>query len=95
VRAFARTKPLNTEKMETEKLLRLPAVMERVGLRKTAIYEQIEEGHFPKPVPLGSVNAWPASEISAWIEKRKAEREANLAQRRKARAASRPELAAA
>lgn len=65
--------------MDTEKLLRLPAVIERVGLKRSKIYEQIQSGKFPKPVPLGAARAWPSTEISAWIEARKAEREAEAA----------------
>ncbi|WP_206860777.1 helix-turn-helix transcriptional regulator [Lysobacter changpingensis] len=32
----------------TDVLLRLPEVMRRVGLKKTAIYERINAGKFPK-----------------------------------------------
>lgn len=56
-----------------DRILRLPAVIERVGLKKTAIYEQIDAGHFPKPIPLtvdGRAVGWRESQISRWIEER-------------------------
>jgi len=62
----------------TDRLLRLPAVEETIGLRKSKIYEMIGKGEFPRPVKLGTghVNAWAASEINAWIAAQLAEREA-------------------
>ena len=50
-----------------ERFLRLPEVMETVGLRRTAIYDKITRGEFPAPVKIGSVSVWLASEISAYI----------------------------
>ena len=35
------------------KFLRLPQVIDRTGYRKTAIYERIQQGDFPRPVKLG------------------------------------------
>ena len=51
----------------TERFLRLPEVIETVGLRRTAIYDKITRGEFPAPVKIGSVSVWLASEISAYI----------------------------
>jgi prophage regulatory protein len=54
-----------------EELLRLPAVIRRVGLRKTAIYEKIRRAEFPKPVAIGvRARAWRASDINTWIAER-------------------------
>jgi prophage regulatory protein len=56
-----------------EELLRLPAVIRRVGLRKTAIYEKIRRAEFPKPVAIGvRARAWRASDINTWIAERAA-----------------------
>jgi len=56
-----------------EELLRLPAVIRRVGLRKTAIYEKIRRAEFPKPVAIGvRARAWRASDINTWIGERAA-----------------------
>jgi len=47
-------------------LLRLPKVIERVGLQRTAIYDRIGSGLFPSPIKLGlRASAWPAHEVDA------------------------------
>lgn len=54
--------------MET-KLLRLPLVMKRVGLRRSVIYKRMAEGTFPKSIPIGGrLIAWDSSEIDRWIQ---------------------------
>lgn len=54
-----------------ERLLRLPAVIERCGLEKSAIYAGMKSGAFPKCIKLGPrASAWPESEISHWIAER-------------------------
>ncbi|HQD57907.1 MAG TPA: AlpA family transcriptional regulator [Candidatus Competibacteraceae bacterium] len=54
-----------------ESLLRLTEVESRTGLRRSAIYKRIELNEFPRPVRLtAKAVAWPASEISAWIQAR-------------------------
>jgi prophage regulatory protein len=51
-----------------EQLLRLPKVMDRVGLRTTEIYERMGAGSFPKPIRLGErAVAWLESEVDSWI----------------------------
>jgi prophage regulatory protein len=52
-----------------QRLLRLPEVMRRVGLKRSAIYQRMSEGKFPKSRSLGVKCAvWVESEISAWIK---------------------------
>jgi prophage regulatory protein len=52
-------------------LLRLPQVMTRTGLRRSAIYALLAKGDFPEPVSLGPRSiAWRDDEISTWIEAR-------------------------
>jgi prophage regulatory protein len=55
-----------------ERLLRLPEVEIRTGLKKTAIYRAMKDGKFPRNVRLlGNRSvAWPESRISAFIESR-------------------------
>jgi prophage regulatory protein len=49
-------------------LLRLPQIMNRIGLRPTRIYELMGDGSFPKPIRLGKrAVAWLESEVDAWI----------------------------
>ncbi|MDQ1831942.1 helix-turn-helix transcriptional regulator [Massilia scottii] len=56
---------MNTAK----KFLRLPAVIEMVGIQRTAIYERIKAGTFPKPISLGPrAVVWDSSEIAGWQE---------------------------
>lgn len=51
------------------RLLRLPEVMARVGLRRSAIYKRMSEGRFPKCRSLGpKCSVWIEAEIDAWIE---------------------------
>ncbi|MEL7217873.1 MAG: AlpA family transcriptional regulator [Pseudomonadota bacterium] len=50
------------------RLLRLPEVMERVGLRRTAIYQRMREGRFPPSRSLGPrCTVWVESEIDDWV----------------------------
>lgn len=51
------------------RLLRLPEVMDRVGLRRSAIYQRMSEGRFPKCRSLGpKCSVWVEAEINAWID---------------------------
>jgi len=60
--------------MSTISLLRRRDVEQRVGLHRSAIYEKIARGEFPRPVKLGKrAVAWPAAEVDAWIAQRIAE----------------------
>ncbi len=59
-----------------DRIIRLPQVIERVGLKKSAIYKMIAAGVFPKQLKLGFASGWLESEIKAWIEERAREREA-------------------
>jgi prophage regulatory protein len=57
-----------------ERLLRFPAVQERVPYSHSQIYLMIKSGRFPKPVKLsgdGRAVAWRLSDIEAYIEARK------------------------
>ena len=50
-----------------KKFLRLPAVIELIGLKRTVIYDRIKAGTFPAPVQIGSrAVAWDAEELAQW-----------------------------
>ena len=50
------------------RLLRLPEVIDRVGLRRSAIYQRMSEGRFPKCRSLGpKCSVWVEAEINDWI----------------------------
>ena len=47
-------------------LLRLPRVIERTGLGRSALYERIKDGLLPTPIKQGKrVSVWPEHEIDA------------------------------
>lgn len=54
-----------------ERLLRLPEVEARTGLKKSAIYAGMKAGTFPECIKLGPrAAAWPLSLIESWIAER-------------------------
>lgn len=60
------------------KILRLPEVIARVGLKRASIYHHISEGRFPKPVPLGPrAVGWLEHEIDEWLRQRLKSRDAS------------------
>lgn len=60
--------PLTASPPAPARLLRLPEVMARVGLKRSAIYHRMSEGRFPKSRSLGPKCAvWVEAEIDAWI----------------------------
>ena len=62
--------------VSSPQLIRLPEVMRRVGLRRTAIDKRERAGEFPRRVALGpglgrgAAVAWRSDEIDAWIASR-------------------------
>lgn len=58
-------------KQHARRFLRLPEVTRAVGYQRTAIYEKIQSGEFPKPYPLGArAVGWLADDIESWIDSR-------------------------
>jgi prophage regulatory protein len=56
-----------------EVLLRQPAVLARIGLSKSTLWELVRRGDFPKPLRISPrAVAWKSSEIDRWIEGRAA-----------------------
>ena len=54
-----------------DRILRLPEVLQAVGVSTATLYRWVEEGHFPGAVQLGKNSVgWRASEVQAWIESR-------------------------
>jgi prophage regulatory protein len=58
------------------KLIRLPEVLSRVGLKKTKLYALIAEDEFPRPVKIGAASAWVESEVDHWLSERASARQA-------------------
>lgn len=56
---------------QRDRLLRRPEVESLVGLRRSAIYNAINRGEFPRPVQITSrAVGWRESEIEAWLAAR-------------------------
>ena len=54
--------------MSNVKVIRMPAVIEKVGMKKSAIYQRIKDGSFPKPIRYGShATGWLESDVDEWI----------------------------
>lgn len=50
------------------RLIRLPEVISRVGIKRSTIYQRMAEGRFPKGRSLGPKSTvWVEAEIDAWI----------------------------
>ena len=53
------------------RILRMPAVQQKVALCKASIYNRIKDGTFPKPISLGGKSVgWLESSIDQWILER-------------------------
>lgn len=67
--------PLSEHRWVTERairILRLPQVMDVVGLRRAAIYKLQAEGRFPRRVKItgGRAVGWIEAEIQDWLKQR-------------------------
>lgn len=52
----------------THKILRLPDVIDRVGLARSSIYAFVSEGRFPAPFKIGArAVGWLDTDIDQWI----------------------------
>ncbi len=53
------------------KILRLPAVLDRVGLKRSSVYQMMAEGTFPKSIKLGArAVGWSSESVDTWITQR-------------------------
>lgn len=51
------------------KFLRLPSVIEKVGLSRSQIYKLIQEGCFPEPVKIGpKISVWLEENLEVWMD---------------------------
>ena len=57
----------------SNRVLRLPAVLELVGISRSSLYALIGAGDFPRPLKLGKrAVGWRAETVDAWISRREA-----------------------
>jgi len=55
----------------SHRILRLPAVKERVGLSRSTVYLKISKGEFPRPISLGDrAVGWLDEDINSWLSKK-------------------------
>lgn len=67
--AFSETKSKERIPSTHGRLMRLPEVMDRVGMKRSAIYQRMREGRFPRSRSLGLRCAvWVEAEIEDWIQ---------------------------
>ncbi|MBS0480969.1 MAG: AlpA family transcriptional regulator [Proteobacteria bacterium] len=59
---------LGSSQRRGERFMRLPEVIERVGLKRSAIYQRMSEGRFPRSRSLGArCTIWIESEVEQWM----------------------------
>ncbi|MCB1929692.1 MAG: AlpA family transcriptional regulator [Rhodocyclaceae bacterium] len=51
----------------TDRILRMPQVVEMVGLCRASIYNKMRDEAFPRQVKLGRLSGWLESEVQDWI----------------------------
>lgn len=53
------------------KILRLPDVLSRVGIKRSMVYQLVKEGSFPAPISLGlRAVGWDEKDVDKWISKK-------------------------
>jgi prophage regulatory protein len=51
------------------KFLRLPSVINKVGLSRSQIYKLIQQGDFPEPVKIGpKISVWIEEKLEMWMD---------------------------
>jgi prophage regulatory protein len=62
------------------RILRLPQVEAKSGLKRDSIYRLAKLGKFPKPIKIAqsAASGWVESEVDAYLEERIAERNAKV-----------------
>ena len=54
-----------------DRVLRLPQVLEQIGMGRAWVYAEIQKGKFPPGVKLGArARGWTASSIEQWLADR-------------------------
>lgn len=67
----AQPQTVDTTRKHIDRMLRRKEVEAITGRSRSAIYEGMADGTFPKPVKIGArAVAWPESSIRTWIAER-------------------------
>lgn len=62
--------------LQPDRIIRLPEVLDRVGVRKTTLYAMIKRAEFPAQIKLGRISGWSEREVQSWIDQQKSQRTA-------------------
>lgn len=55
---------------DKEQMMRLPAVLQMIGLGRTFWLDAIKAGSAPSPYKMGSASLWKSSEVQSWLDAR-------------------------
>ncbi|MDP3264220.1 MAG: AlpA family phage regulatory protein [Tabrizicola sp.] len=62
--------PANRD-LESQRILRRDEVLRLIGLKKSALYQLMAQGHFPRPMKLGErAVGWRATDVATWLSSR-------------------------
>jgi prophage regulatory protein len=70
------TAPASLQIDSTDRLLSIAEVMRATSLRRSTVYKHVRNRTFPAPLKLGRRSAWASSEISEFIRRKQAARNA-------------------
>jgi prophage regulatory protein len=63
----------SNSEISTPCIERLPAVLARIGMGRSWLYQQLKVGAFPRPAKLGArAIGWLTADVDAWIASRNA-----------------------
>lgn len=52
-----------------DRMLRIKTVLERTGLSRSTLYRKIDDGQFPRQIPISTrCVAWRESAVNAWLK---------------------------
>lgn len=61
------------ERAKSIRIVRMPELLQKIGLSKASIYNRVAAGSFPKPINLGGRSVgWLESSVEQWIAERSA-----------------------
>ena len=63
-----------SREVASRRLIKLPEVLDRTAIGRTAWLVSVKKGQAPKPVRMGRAVAWVEAEVDAWIADRIAAR---------------------
>ena len=60
---------MNLKNDKKERLIRIEEVLDRVGYKKTQLFENMKDGTFPKSIKISArISVWIESEIDEYID---------------------------